>query len=77
MDINPTALIPFLVIVLLLTVFCLWHLFRTQPRFIPRWGWVLLILFTSPVGGAIYVLVEVLDAGTTRHDAEGRQTPPE
>lgn len=74
---NFIAWMPIFAVVALLTLFCVWHVIRTEPRFIPRWGWVLLIVFTAPLGGFIYILVEVLDAGTTRHDAEGRQTPPE
>ncbi|MCZ7533080.1 MAG: PLDc N-terminal domain-containing protein [Acidimicrobiia bacterium] len=70
---NFTAWIPIFAIVVFLTLFCLWHVIVNTPRFIPRWAWILLIVFTTPVGGIIYVLVEVFDAGTTRQDAEGRE----
>lgn len=77
MDINLTAWIPFFAFAVLLMVFCLWHVIVHTPRFIPRWAWILLIVLASPLGGLIYLLVEVFDAGTKRQDAEGRQTPPE
>ena len=70
---NFIAWMPIFAAVTALVIFCLWHLARNEPRFIPKWGWALLIIFTAPVGSVIYLLVELLDAGVTRHDAEGRQ----
>lgn len=69
---NFIAWIPIFAAVVALAIFCLWHLSKNEPRFIPKWGWMLLIVLTAPVGSIIYVLVEVLDAGVTRSDAEGR-----
>lgn len=69
---NFLAWTPIFIAIVALAIYCLWHLAKHEPSFIPRWGWVLLIVFAAPVGSIIYVLVEVLDAGTTRVDAEGR-----
>jgi len=74
---NFIAWVPIFIAVAILTAFCLWHAATHEPAFIPRWGWVLLIIVTAPIGGLIYVLVEVLDAGVTRSDAEGRQPQQE
>ena len=69
---NFIAWMPIFAAVVAFAIFCLWHLSKNEPRFIPKWGWALLIVLTAPVGSVIYVLVEVLDAGVTRSDAEGR-----
>jgi hypothetical protein len=74
---NFIAWTPIFMAVAILSLFCLWHVSTTEPRFIPRWGWVLLVIFTAPIGGLIYVLVEIFDAGVTRTDAEGRQPQQE
>jgi hypothetical protein len=69
---NFIAWMPIFAVVAALAIYCLWHLARNEPRFIPKWAWALLIVLTAPVGSIIYVLVEILDAGVTRSDAEGR-----
>ncbi|MEZ5176153.1 MAG: PLDc N-terminal domain-containing protein [Acidimicrobiia bacterium] len=74
---NFVAWIPIFAAVLLLTAWCLWHVLTNAPRFIPRWAWILFIVVTMPVGGIIYLLVEVFDAGTVRDDAEGRHPQTE
>jgi hypothetical protein len=52
----------------------LWHLSRKDITFMPKWAWAVFIVFTTPLGALIYLLVEVLDAGVHRADAEGRST---
>ncbi len=70
---NIVAWIPIFAIVAIVSLWCVWHVFQREPRFIPRWGWILMVVFLPPVGATLYILVEVLDAGTKRLDAEGRQ----
>jgi hypothetical protein len=69
---NFTDWIPIFVVAALFSVWALLHLSRKSTTFMPKWAWALFIVFTTPLGPLIYVLVEVLDAGVHRADAEGR-----
>jgi hypothetical protein len=50
------ALIPIIVIALAFDIYCLVDLSRSRVRYLPKWGWALVILFvSSPLGGIAYL----------------------
>ncbi|MCB1245790.1 MAG: PLDc_N domain-containing protein [Acidimicrobiia bacterium] len=59
-------------VIAVFTIWCLIRLVRRDASFMPKWAWALLIVFAMPLGGIVYVLVVVFDAGEYREDAEGR-----
>jgi hypothetical protein len=65
---------PIFVAAALFSVWALRHLSRKTSTFMPKWAWAVFIVFATPLGPLIYVLVEVLDAGVHRADAEGRSS---
>ena len=69
---NFSAWMPIFLAIAALVAFCLWHLAKNDPSFMPKWGWALLVILAAPVGSLIYVVVEVFDAGVKRPDAHGR-----
>lgn len=73
---NFSAWLPLFIVFAVFTVWCLWHLARNDVSFMPKWAWALLIVVAMPLGGIIYVLVSVFDAGEHRADAEGRAPKP-
>ncbi len=72
---NLAAWVPLFVVFAAFSGWCLWHLALHDVRYMPKWAWALLIVFSMPLGGLVYVLVSVLEAGEQRADAEGRQPP--
>ncbi len=69
---NFIAWTPFFVVFAVFIGWSLWHLAHHDSPYMPKWAWVLLIVFAVPVGTLIYFLVAVLGAGVQRSDAEGR-----
>lgn len=57
-DILP-LIIPILLIQWSLMVFALVKLFKSEvePRFIPRWAWVLVIAFVNLIGPVLYLVI--------------------
>ena len=52
------ALIPILVIAVAFAVFCLVNLARTrQVRYLPKWGWAIIICLSMPWGGIVYLIL--------------------
>ncbi len=56
MAIPLAALLPIVVLALAFDAYCLWDLAHARVRYLPKWGWTLVILFVSaPVGGIAYL----------------------
>jgi len=51
------ALAPVIVAAVGFIAYCLVDLSRSEVQTLPRWGWVLVILFVNPLGGIAYLLV--------------------
>lgn len=50
------ALLPVVLLLLAFSVYCLLDLRRSEVRYLPKWGWVLVILLvSSPIGGIVYL----------------------
>ena len=71
---NFAAWSPLFVVIVIFTIWCLWHLASHDAEFMPKWAWATLIIFALPLGGIVYVLVSVFQVGEYRADAEGRHT---
>jgi len=51
------ALIPVVVLALAFVSYCWFDLSRTRVRYLPKWAWALICLFSIPVGGIVYLLI--------------------
>ena len=56
---HTAALVPIIVVVIAFDTFCLVDLARVERvRYLPKWAWVLVILFVSSlIGGVIYLIL--------------------
>lgn len=57
MDIPVAALVPIVVLWLGYMVFCLTDIARHDVRYLPKWAWVLIAVFSVPLGGIVYLLI--------------------
>jgi len=52
------ALLPIVILLLAFDVYCLLDLRASSVKYLPKWGWALVILFVSaPIGGILYLAV--------------------
>ena len=47
---------PLIVIQVGLALFCLFRLTKDKVRFLPKWAWVLIVLFINTIGPVIYLI---------------------
>jgi len=71
--VNFVAWGPIFLAGVVFSIAMLVHLATHEVPFMPKWAWALLIVFTMPLGGVIYLLVVIVGAGTQVEDAEGRE----
>ena len=57
MDIPLAAILPLAIAAIAWLVFCFVDLARSEVRWLPKWGWALIILLSIPIGGIAYLLV--------------------
>ncbi|MCL1594739.1 MAG: hypothetical protein M3132_10355 [Actinomycetia bacterium] len=69
---NIAAWMPFFVIGFAILGVAVWHLATHDVPYMPKWAWVLFMIFTIPIGAIVYISVVMFGAGTKRDDAEGR-----
>lgn len=55
--ISLAALAPLILAGVAWVAYCLWDLYRGEVRTLPRWAWVLIIVFSVPLGGILYLLI--------------------
>lgn len=48
---------PYIVIELCLKIFCLIKLSRDRVKYLPKWGWALIILFVNTLGWVFYLII--------------------
>lgn len=48
---------PYIVLELCLKVFCLLKLSRDKVKYLPKWGWTLVILFINTFGSIFYLII--------------------
>ena len=56
-DINWAAIAPILVLALAFVVYCWVDIARNEVRYLPKWAWALIALFSIPIGGIIYLAI--------------------
>jgi hypothetical protein len=57
MDGLIAALIPLVILSIAWVVYCLVDLRRSEVRHLPKWGWALIIVFSVPAGGIVYLAI--------------------
>ena len=57
MDINWAAFGPIIVVAVAFVGYCLFDLWRNEPRLLPRWAWALICVLSVPLGGVVYLLL--------------------
>lgn len=50
-------LIPLIVIEYGLLIFALVQLFRSEVKYMPKWGWALIIIFINIIGPVVFLIV--------------------
>jgi uncharacterized integral membrane protein len=55
-NIPWAALAPIFVVLLALQIYCVVDVTRADVRYLPRWGWALVVLLANPIGGIVYLL---------------------
>jgi len=50
-------LAPIIILELSLVVFCLYRLTKDEVKFLPKWGWALIIVFIQLIGGIAFLLI--------------------
>jgi hypothetical protein len=51
------ALLPIILLAVGFVVYCLIDLARSRVRYLPKWAWALICLFSVPLGAIIYLLI--------------------
>jgi len=49
-------LVPVIVLQLSLVIFCLFKLKGDKVKYLPKWAWALIVLFTNLIGPIIYLM---------------------
>ena len=65
-DINWAAWLPVILLALVIAGYGLFDLNRSEVRYLPKWAWALLCLFSVPFGTILYLTVG--RDGSTRPD---------
>jgi len=50
-------LAPIIILELSLVGFCLYRLTKDRVKFLPKWAWVLIIIFIQLIGGIAFLLI--------------------
>jgi hypothetical protein len=53
----PAAVAPLIILVVAYLVWILRDIARSEVRYLPKWGWVLLTVVSIPLGGIVYLLM--------------------
>ena len=51
------AIAPLILIGVGFVAYCLFDLRRSEVRYLPKWLWALICVFSVPMGGIVYLLV--------------------
>jgi hypothetical protein len=57
MSAHAAALIPIVLVAVGFVIFCLVDVWRAEAvRYLPRWLWTIVCLFSVPLGGIVYLV---------------------
>lgn len=51
------ALVPLVVLAVAFLGYCLFDLYRSSVRYLPKWAWALVCVASIPVGGIVYLVL--------------------
>jgi hypothetical protein len=51
------AAIPLILLSLAFVGYCLFDIYRSAVRYLPKWAWVLICLASVPFGGIVYLIM--------------------
>lgn len=74
MDIPWAAVIPAIILYYAWVVFIVVDIVRHEVRHLPRWGWLLIVLLSVPIGGIVYLFVGRDRGGATAPAIEDANT---
>jgi hypothetical protein len=55
--VPAAAWLPLAVLAVVFVGYCLFDVFRSEVRYLPKWAWVLVCLLSVPMGGIVYLMV--------------------
>jgi len=50
------ALAPIVVLLVAFQLYCLVDVLLHETQHLPKWAWLLIIVFVSPIGGIVYLI---------------------
>jgi hypothetical protein len=56
-DLPLPALAPLVLLAVAFVAYCLYDLSRTPVRYLPKWAWALICVFSVPLGGILYLSI--------------------
>ena len=51
------ALVPIALLAVAYVAYCLYDLRRSSVRYLPKWAWAVICVFSIPIGGILYLTV--------------------
>lgn len=55
------AAVPLILLALAFLGYCLFDLYRSEVRYLPKWAWALICVASVPLGGIVYLTVGRVD----------------
>jgi hypothetical protein len=56
-DLPLPALAPLVLLAVAFVAYCLYDLYRTPVRYLPKWAWGLICVVSVPLGGILYLSI--------------------
>jgi hypothetical protein len=57
LSVPAAAWLPLAVLAVAFVGYCVFDVYRSKVRYLPRWAWVVVCLLSVPMGGIVYLLV--------------------
>jgi hypothetical protein len=55
--VPAAAWVPLVVLAAAFVAYCLFDLWRSQVRYLPKWAWAVVCLASVPLGGVVYLMI--------------------
>jgi hypothetical protein len=56
-SVPVAAWAPLVVLAVVFVGYCLFDVFRSDVRYLPRWAWAAVCVLSVPMGGIVYLLI--------------------